>query len=88
MTTKIDLSKSIEAHGETLFSITLREPKVGDLLVMDGITGDNARNIALIAKLADIPPSSVHALSIPDYQKLVAVLDDFFTAGPMGYSPS
>ena len=74
----VALQYPIEANGETLTSLTLRRPKMGDMKAMDGVTGDVARQAALIGALAGIPPSSVDELDGEDFMTISSAVADFF----------
>jgi len=69
---KIPLSKSITAHGEEISELTLRPMKVGDLrgfkvtLGEGGLTLDLGSLLDLGARLANVPPSSMDAITFPD----------------------
>lgn len=83
---KIPLSKPIEAHGKEIDSLTLREPTAEDVMVCgypltigDGEATPNAAVIGkLIARLAGVPPSTVKAMSMPDFNAAMGVVLSFF----------
>lgn len=88
---KIKLSKSVEAHGETVFELNLRPPigkdirKNGFPYTMDdqGNLSFNTKAIAkYIEELAEIPPSSVDALTPSDFQKCFSEIMGFFGGAP------
>lgn len=82
----IPLSKPITAHGAEISELTLREPTAGDVMecgyplgIDDGLAIPQAAPVGrLIARLAGIPPSSVKQLSMPDYNRAMGVVLDFF----------
>lgn len=84
----IPLSKPITAHGAEISELTLREPNAGDVMecgyplgIDDGLAIPQAAPVGrLIARLAGIPPSSVKQLSMPDYNRAMGVVLDFFGA--------
>src|SRR5438874_1489956 len=93
---KIPLIKPIEAHGETLKELDLREPLGEDIekcgIPFDVIERDNGDVISqfntanaakMICALASIPPSSFRKLSAPDTLKaMMALLSFFGVSGP------
>lgn len=89
---KVTLSKPIEAHGEKVKELTFREMTAGDLRGINltigtgGLTIDAGDVIDLGAKLADVPPSSMNKLAVPDLvriaEKLGPLLDGFLPTGP------
>lgn len=86
MSVTVPLRRPIEAHGETVTSITLREPLGGDIARIGmpvnviGVGGhvDTAVVAAYIAELGGIPPSSVAKLSAADFLALTTEVVDFF----------
>lgn len=87
--TIVELSRPIEANGETLYKLTLREPCVKDLKSMDGIDGDIAKAVALAAQLARVPPSAIDGMNAKDFAKLSEVVADFLAEPPpTGGTPS
>lgn len=70
---KAKLSKSIEAHGEQLNKLELREPSFGDLIEMEKAgDGEMAQLAKLIEVLAGIPASSVKQIAPGD---IVSIAD-------------
>jgi hypothetical protein len=99
MSVKITLKKPITAHGKEITEIELREPCGGDVAdcglpfeVSEGANGGSAGRIdtaavaAYIAKLGNIPPSSVRSLCVPDFSSCMGVVMGFF--GDMTPEPS
>ncbi|MBR0677948.1 phage tail assembly protein [Roseomonas alkaliterrae] len=88
MNVRIPLSTPIEAHGETLSEITLREPTGRDLrlcglpyrIAMETgeATIDAPAMAKMIAALAAIPPSAVDRLSAEDWQAAMGAVLGFF----------
>lgn len=88
----VPLSKPIEAHGQTITEITLREPTTEDVMAegfptlmvpsADGKTVcvEVRANVVgrYIARLGAIPPSSVKKLSIADFQRCLNEVMSFF----------
>lgn len=87
---KITLSRPIEAHGETLAELELREPTGEDIMecgmpfeFVDGKKGtrrhiDTRSMGAYISALASIPPSSVAKLHPSDFIALSGAVVGFF----------
>lgn len=85
MNKKIQLSKSIMAHGETITELTINEPTLGALenvhisVADDGSIKFNLGDLqGLISNVAGIPLSSVRQISLKDAPKLFEVAKDFF----------
>lgn len=82
----VPLSRPIQAHGEELMALTLREPTGKDLrtgmpyrILADGEMVIDAGVVAtLISSLCGIPPSSVDQLSALDFQEATAAVLGFF----------
>lgn len=84
---EIELSKPVEAHGEQISKLTLRDPVAGDVMECGypvksdgkGGGGMDAEVIGkLVVKLANVPPSTVKSLSISDFNKCIEVVMGFF----------
>ncbi len=84
--TVITLSRPLEAHGETISRLSLREPNGGDikvcgypLQIADGAAVPLAGAICkYIARLGNIPPSTVDKLTPADFNACLAAIVDFF----------
>jgi len=48
--------------------ITMREPKVSDLKMLDSIEGEMNKEITLISNLCELPIDEIEALSYPEYK--------------------
>lgn len=85
------LKKPIDAHGEKVSELKLREPtamdiiEVGNPVRLDGsnntIFHDDRKMQQMISRLANVPPSSVAQLSTNDFVALAWALTPFFGAG-------
>jgi Phage tail assembly chaperone proteins, E, or 41 or 14 len=77
------LTQAIDAHGERRQTLTLRAPRAGDVALAgspirsDGEL-DETRLVPLVARLADIPESSVKQLDIGDLLAIGQLLRLFF----------
>ena len=95
MSATVKLSRPIQAHGEEVSEITLREPTADDVmqigspqLLVPSADGESA-GVEIRAKvigqyitrLASIPPSSVKALPIVDFMQCQQVIMGFFGGG-------
>ena len=88
MNVRIPLSTPIEAHGETLSEITLREPTGRDLrlcglpyrisMETGEATIDASAMAKMISALAAVPPSTVDRLSAEDWQAAMGAVLGFF----------
>lgn len=75
---KIKLSNPIKIDGVEVNEISLRRPKVRDLLISDRKNISEAeRRVNLIANLAEIPVESVEAIDLQDFMKINNWLKDF-----------
>lgn len=77
--TEIELEYPIEFEGATLKKISVRRPKVADVVAARKSKKDEAeQEIAMLSKLCDLAPDAIEALDIADYVKLQKVLQGFF----------
>lgn len=77
---KFKLEEAIKIDGVLVSEITLRKPKVKDLLtVSKKDMADAEREVYLISNLAEIPTSSVEELSLSDYLKIQEWLQTFLS---------
>lgn len=88
--TTIQLRKPITAHGETIAELNLREPTVKDVAELGIpfriVSGASGTGIDLLpktllaygARLAAVPPSSLEALSLPEFFELQIAVMGFF----------
>ncbi|AXF20547.1 ArsR family transcriptional regulator [Burkholderia pyrrocinia] len=88
MAMKIRLSKPIDAHGETLDALELREPTPADVRAIKALPYalDREENVHVrpdvvaqyIARLASIPPSSVDQIDLVDFNSICWTVAGFF----------
>lgn len=71
------LKKPIEDMGDKVTIVTLKEPTVDDLIVMDKHTGEMSKTRALIARLSGLSEKGVGSMSIPDFKSLTDLLQPF-----------
>lgn len=87
----VTLKAPVQAHGETVEAITLRPPRGDDIIacgypfqvMSDAEAGAGAIPIAgavakYIARLGNVPPSTVRALSAPDWNACMQAVGNFF----------
>lgn len=77
----IDLKYPITENGQTIRTVTLRRPRVADLMAMDSVTGQTAKTVRLVANLAEMSPTAVGNLDAEDYGRVAAELERFFGPG-------
>lgn len=83
------LSKAVEAHGEQVQVLVLREPTGADVLKFGLLEGFDAAQFApLVVKLASVPLSTVEAIPAKDVLRLGTVLSRFFVWAALPPAPS
>ena len=81
---KMDLSRPIEAHGETTSELTLRDPESDALDGIDisigpkGLTFDLGAMPRIVAAAAGIPPSSARKIPLRDMLRHTVPIISFF----------
>lgn len=70
--TKVDLKYPVESNGVQVSSLTMRSPKVKDLLAAEKAVkgGDAEREVYLLAMLCGVKPSTIEELEMSDYKIL------------------
>jgi hypothetical protein len=77
---KIKLNEGIKVDGVLIYELSLRRPKVRDLLIASKKdVSESEREVNLIANLAEIPAEAVKDLDMRDYLKIQEVLKDFLS---------
>jgi hypothetical protein len=68
----VALSKGLTVDGDQRTSVTLREPKVSDLLAAKAVAKDDGalHEIVLISNLAEVPPDAIKDAFMRDYTRL------------------
>ncbi|MDO5101482.1 MAG: phage tail assembly protein [Lautropia sp.] len=67
----IQLSRPIEIDGAQVTALRMREPTVGDQLMLDDLkVGDATKEVMLVANLCQLTPDDVKQLSLRDYRKV------------------
>jgi hypothetical protein len=77
---KVKLSEPIKVDGVLIHELSLRRPKVRDLLIASKKEiSESEREVNLIANLAEIPSETIKDLDMRDYLKIQEVLKDFLS---------
>lgn len=77
-TREITLKFPLNDGGQKIDSITIRRPKVRDMLSSAKNSGSDAENeVILFAGLCDIPPKLIESMDLVDYQQLQAAYSGF-----------
>ena len=77
---KIKLESPIKIDGVLVHELSLRKPKVRDLLITGSKNYSEAeREVRLISGLAEIPNEAVEELDLRDYMKIQNWLKDFLS---------
>jgi hypothetical protein len=77
---KIKLNEGIKVDGVLIHELSLRRPKVRDLLIASKKdVSESEREVNLIANLAEIPAEAIKDLDMRDYLKIQEVLKDFLS---------
>ncbi|CQD11513.1 putative phage related protein [Wolbachia endosymbiont wPip_Mol of Culex molestus] len=77
--TIVKLDNPITVDGISVSELSMREPKVRDLLAIERIEGEALKEVALIANLASVPKEVVEDLCIKDYVEIQKVLKGFLS---------
>ena len=76
----LTLAFPIEHNGSKIEKITLRRPKVGDMLIARKVRGDDAeQELALFASLSDLSPDVFRDLDMKDYASLQEIYRGFLS---------
>lgn len=70
-----------EARDETIFEISLRRPIAKDLLITDGVQGEVAKTLAVIAQLSGLPRVLVEKMDAADLTAVGAIIEGFMPPG-------
>ena len=90
---KIKLTKPIEGEDGLMTEIELREPLVQDIRIIGSPfminsagrpTSDDARVVAYIARLGNIPPIFLEKMCATDYLEIMGVVMSFFSLSEEG----
>lgn len=80
----IPLAHPVTASGVKIDRLTVRRPKVRDLLVARKTGGGDevAQEIRLFANLCEVEPDAIEELDLADYSKLQETYEGFRKASP------
>ena len=77
---KIKLSNPIKIDGVEVHELSLRRPKVRDLLISGkGNVDESEREVNLIANLAEVPGEAIRDMDLQDYLKIQEYLKSFLS---------
>lgn len=78
---KIKLANPIKVDGVLIDEITMRTPKVRDLIIATKKSGGSEMDLAahMVSNLAEIPIESVYEIDLKDFAAISALLQDFFS---------
>ena len=77
---KIKLSNPIKIDGVDVHELSLRRPKVRDLIAAGKRNvSESEREVDLIANLAEVAPEAIQELDLSDYLKIQEWLKDFLS---------
>jgi len=80
MSDPIKLKHPITLEGEEVTQLTLRRPKVRDMLGADKQGGTDAeKEIRIFANLCEVTPAVIEELDLADYQALQGVYQGFLS---------
>ena len=77
---RVKLSEPILAHGEEIHELVLERPRMKHMKARDGAAGPVEASIQVVARLANVPPSSIEMMTPEDFQKVEQALLPFFAA--------
>lgn len=75
----ITFAKPAKINGESVASVRMREPTVGDLKAAQVVKDDAAREVALFANLCECAPADIDGLTLRNYTRMQKAFE-LFTA--------
>ena len=76
----ITLEYPVTHQGQEYRELTMRRPRVGDMLAADKRGGgDLERELTMFANLCEAPPEALRELDMKDYRKLQAAYTGFLS---------
>jgi len=80
MSEPIKLKHPVTVDGKELNSLSMRRPKVRDMLIADKHGGGNgAKEVAMFANLCEVDSSVIEDLDLADYGELQATYKGFLS---------
>lgn len=79
---EIKLSAPILVDGRSVTVLRLRRPKARDLRVIKNMLDQMSGMLDLAAACADVPPSSIDQLELPDTNAVLEVIAGFMQPSP------
>ena len=84
----IILTEPVQAHGETLDTLQLREPTIGDLMDLPVSEKMKLETAELAAKLANVPPSVIKNMNYKDGLAVAKYVNPFLLEYLTTWAPS
>lgn len=76
----ITLDYPVTSDGQEITSISIRRPKVADMLAADSKKESDAqKEISMFANLCEVSPKTIEELDLKDYRKLQEAYQDFLS---------
>ena len=80
---KITLSHPIEWNGTKVTALSMRRPKVRDMIAADKLKGNpGEKEAAMFANLCEIEPDMIAELDLVDYRRLQETYTGFLSLPP------
>lgn len=78
--TVVPLDYPVTEGGVEMSQLSIRRPRVKDQINASKTTGDDVeREVALLANLCEVAPSTIAEMDLKDYQKLQKAYTDFLS---------
>ena len=84
---EVKLSRSYKLAGKETDTISFREPKVADLIVIENVAkegGQHAMTALMMAQLSGATQPEIAEFSLPDYAECDKALRPFMTVAEQG----
>jgi len=77
---EIVLEQAITVNGESFEKLSIRAPKVRDMMTASNAEGsDVEKEVRLFATLCEVPPEVIEELTLKDYQQLQKAYEGFLS---------
>ena len=80
MDKQIKLATPIKIDGVEVKVLTMRKPKVRDMLAVDNIPGQAKKEITLMANLCEVTTTDIEDLDMDDYEQLQETYQSFLSS--------